>query len=34
MIRAKFQSSLAAKIIFKDLNLNKYDFVLLYFCLK
>ena len=30
MICAKFQSSLPATVIFKNLNLNKYDFVLLY----
>ena len=32
MIRAKFQSTLPAKVIFKNLNKYKYDFVLLYFC--
>ena len=31
MIRAKFQSSLPVKVIFKDLNKYKYDFVFLYF---
>ena len=32
MISAKFQSNLPAEVIFKNLNLHKYDFVLLYFC--